>query len=628
MGIPKFYSSAVRPLFGFALESSRLPSDPTALYIDGNAIAHYAMGQAFGYDLPENLRSGLESLSAEQKQANGVNYFIQRLQQISISLKPKTLVIAMDGLVPASKENQQRTRRYRSNLFRRINLSTGFDTAAISSGTPLMESLHVRLLHEINSNTASFGTTRIIYSSHKRVGEGEIIIQKLIAEGKIPKTGVHVIYGLDSDFFVLGGQLGVENVYLARNRLDKFISLNIFYEELEKKYNITRREFPIVMNYAGNDHLPRTPLAFDIGTGFTTLLNAYKDLSQKLVTETADIDWKALSGYNRILADKEKELLSTPEYKGANILLNADSYEKQRNMWYTQIFSLKGSMELASYVYQRMGIAQLVKTGTPTQERVNKLVQTYQEMFAWVYNYYTGKSNSCRYDVYYNFVDAPLMADISALDYYPKPEAYLREPDSVTRWEIEQLLDSLNVYELREVIPWLVEQGESKQKGDWVRLANAEAARIVSLHLHPRRMMTQLFLTIPPSSLNVLDVAQRTLLEERNLSNNLRPINYLIKTSDVNLSTNITSQELLKVASAGERDVYLPKFDYWDVLGMFLKTKNMPKSLIPDPDVFTVQISESALSMSLAGSRAAALNLSGRGGVTPKTRRSTLQVRT
>ncbi|KAI1381087.1 exoribonuclease 2 [Hypoxylon crocopeplum] len=150
----------------------------------------------------------------------------------------KLLMIAIDGVAPRAKMNQQRSRRFRSaqeakekqadkeELLKMIKQQNGgvlppetleevakkaFDSNAITPGTPFMDILALSLrywcAYKLNTD-AGWANMKVIISDATVPGEGEHKIMNFIRSQRTspdhdPNTR-HVIYGLDADLIMLG----------------------------------------------------------------------------------------------------------------------------------------------------------------------------------------------------------------------------------------------------------------------------------------------------------------------------------------------------------------------------------------------------------------------------------------
>ncbi|KAI0484611.1 exoribonuclease Dhp1 [Xylariaceae sp. FL0804] len=150
----------------------------------------------------------------------------------------KLLMIAIDGVAPRAKMNQQRSRRFRSaqeakekaadkeELLKMIKQQNGgvlppetiasltkkaFDSNSITPGTPFMDILALSLrywcAYKLNTDPG-WSNIKVIISDATVPGEGEHKIMNFVRSQRAspdhdPNTR-HVIYGLDADLIMLG----------------------------------------------------------------------------------------------------------------------------------------------------------------------------------------------------------------------------------------------------------------------------------------------------------------------------------------------------------------------------------------------------------------------------------------
>jgi 5'-3' exoribonuclease 2 len=161
----------------------------------------------------------------------------------------KLLMIAIDGVAPRAKMNQQRSRRFRSaqeakekeedkaELLKMLKSQGGpiedptvkkaWDSNEITPGTPFMDilasSLRYWVAYKLNTDPA-WAKMKVIISDSTVPGEGEHKIMAFIrAQRSSPEHDPntrHVIYGLDADLIMLG--LGTHEPHFRVLREDVF----------------------------------------------------------------------------------------------------------------------------------------------------------------------------------------------------------------------------------------------------------------------------------------------------------------------------------------------------------------------------------------------------------------------
>ncbi|KAH8698574.1 exoribonculease Dhp1 [Talaromyces proteolyticus] len=234
---PKIISSVIEEL-PYEVDGEEIPVDTTKpnpngeeidnLYLDMNGIVHPCTHPE-GRPPPEN----------EQEMMLEIFKYTDRVMNM---VRPrKLLMIAVDGVAPRAKMNQQRARRFRSaqearendqkkeefqKLLDRQNAAKGikkdedieeqvikktWDSNVITPGTPFMDilaaSLRYWIAYKLNTDPA-WEKLKIIISDATVPGEGEHKIMNFIRSQRQdpnhdPNTR-HVLYGLDADLIMLG----------------------------------------------------------------------------------------------------------------------------------------------------------------------------------------------------------------------------------------------------------------------------------------------------------------------------------------------------------------------------------------------------------------------------------------
>ena len=139
---------------------------------------------------------------------------------ITLADPKKVIFIAVDGVAPLAKVNQQRRRRFKAvkeNAMKsEIKLRYGkkenncWSNTSISTGTRFMEKLHQTIINHFTKHKYS---QRIIYSSYHTPGEGE---HKILEHIRKNDFDTQVIYGLDADLILLSLASQKKNIYLLR----------------------------------------------------------------------------------------------------------------------------------------------------------------------------------------------------------------------------------------------------------------------------------------------------------------------------------------------------------------------------------------------------------------------------
>uniref|UniRef100_A0A8C3BE66 5'-3' exoribonuclease 1 n=1 Tax=Cairina moschata TaxID=8855 RepID=A0A8C3BE66_CAIMO len=213
MGVPKFYRwvSERYPCLSQVLKEHQIPEFDN-LYLDMNGIIHQC---SHPNDDDVHFRISEDKIFAD------IFHYLEVLFRI---IKPrKVFFMAVDGVAPRAKMNQQRGRRFRSAkeaedkikkaLEKGETLPTEarFDSNCITPGTEFMARLHEHLKYFVNmkiSTDKSWQGVTVYLSGHETPGEGEHKIMEFIRSEKAkphhdPNTR-HCLYGLDADLIMLG----------------------------------------------------------------------------------------------------------------------------------------------------------------------------------------------------------------------------------------------------------------------------------------------------------------------------------------------------------------------------------------------------------------------------------------
>ncbi|KAI1882663.1 hypothetical protein AGOR_G00237200 [Albula goreensis] len=213
MGVPKFYRwiSERYPCLSEVVKEHQIPEFDN-LYLDMNGIIHQC---SHPNDEDVHFRISEEKIFAD------IFHYLEVLFRI---IKPrKVFFMAVDGVAPRAKMNQQRGRRFRSAKEAEDKIKKAlekgevlptearFDSNCITPGTEFMARLQDQLkyfVHNKLSTDKSWHGVSVYLSGHETPGEGEHKIMEFIRSestkpGHDPNTR-HCLYGLDADLIMLG----------------------------------------------------------------------------------------------------------------------------------------------------------------------------------------------------------------------------------------------------------------------------------------------------------------------------------------------------------------------------------------------------------------------------------------
>ncbi|WFD06766.1 5'-3' exoribonuclease 2 [Malassezia vespertilionis] len=206
------------------------------LYLDMNGIVH-----------PCTHPEGRPAPETEEEMLTEVFKYTERV--ISMIRPRKLLMMAIDGVAPRAKMNQQRSRRFRSAQDAKIQHSQleveleerkkrgeagaedvvkmMWDSNAITPGTPFMDklagALRYWIVHKLNTDPG-WKNLSVVLSDASVPGEGEHKIMDYIRRKRSDPAHdpnmQHVIYGLDADLIMLS--LATHEPYFKVLREDVF----------------------------------------------------------------------------------------------------------------------------------------------------------------------------------------------------------------------------------------------------------------------------------------------------------------------------------------------------------------------------------------------------------------------
>lgn len=293
--------------------------------------------------------------------------------------------MAIDGVAPRAKLNQQRSRRFRSakDLAEATkdmpkseqqdgSMSTGvFDSNCITPGTEFLEKVSAVIQYFIRKKIKEdplWHSMTVIFSGHDIPGEGEHKIMQHIREMRAdpnyqPNTR-HCIYGQDADLIMLGlvthephftilrevvdfnYNFGTKNTLKAVKKFTKesdfqllhlsvlreYLQLEFCHEQPQHDLERVIDDFVFITFLVGNDFLPHMP-TLDIGDGaFDLLFDLYREQRSawgagQYLTESGRIsDAKRLEAFLVAIGESETEILVEREK-------NEAAYLKKRRRW-------------------------------------------------------------------------------------------------------------------------------------------------------------------------------------------------------------------------------------------------------------------------------------------------------
>jgi 5'-3' exonuclease len=226
MGVPGFFAWLLKQDKQNKILKRNIQNKSHTLFFDANCLFHPQCFKILKFYPFESSIDKLEHMMMERI----INY----IKFIIDYVNPQDLVyIAVDGVAPLAKINQQRKRRYKSveentiknNIYKKYDIpnNTSWSNIVITPGTEFMKKLDKKIKECISSNKLlnqhNTNQVKIIYSSYEEKGEGEHkILQYLKNNYKNNTEKTHIVYGLDADLIFLTLASNMENIYLLREQ--------------------------------------------------------------------------------------------------------------------------------------------------------------------------------------------------------------------------------------------------------------------------------------------------------------------------------------------------------------------------------------------------------------------------
>ena len=407
MGVPSYFHWLItNKKFKNKLLIEKIPQLPYALFLDLNCAIHPAVKANPKYTIEEMYMAV-------------INY----TNDIINFAKPTNIIyIAIDGVAPQAKMQQQRTRRYKASLEQKGVI----DFNMISPGTDFMAELSARI------SVFYADDFRIIFSDASEPGEGEHKIFNYIRKHKdILTDKISLVYGLDSDLIFLSILNYNKYIYLLREKaqfgkiVDDYKSTYVYLDINKLRVvlaNTLKTSFCIDVNrliadyvffcfFLGNDFLPSIPSLFIRDGGIDTLLFIYSKtiniVNDYLIDDTI-INLPFMTMFIKELQLVEQDSLII--------------YDRNKTARINKYLKLKSNIKIGDTYVEHI-MPDLINFGdigwkkryysyyfyTTHKSEIKKIVHNYLRGMKWTMLYYTGKITD--YSWFYSGVVAPAISD-------------------------------------------------------------------------------------------------------------------------------------------------------------------------------------------------------------------------
>ena len=420
MGVTLLRKRLLAKLARAAIEGTSVPEEVDGLFLDANAIFHPVAAQ-----LAIDVR-GFDGTDPVLTKQCADNIFAAIVQIANFYRPRKWLYIAVDGVIPMAKIQQQKQRRYATA----VHLKPGdYNSSFITPGTPFMARVHARLSEKI---TTLYSTDvlkfqhcdTIVYSSYLDPGEGEHKIMQYIREKQV--SGTNIIYGNDADLLLLGLGLGIPGLFVCSNTVrisgvDRTLpplSIDELREGLiEKLRGNFVYDFIFACSMLGNDFLPRSFLFSDIGDALDTIIELLAQNGGMLSSQ------QSFAAFLGKLAELESFSSSSSPSLPANAH-NVMAKSLQREVWRSQhtgethvMFQSPLLEEVAGKEDKNSALAvgwytKMFPAAGQIATRIGMACLEYLRGLYWIFYYYLAGQDSVTWLWYYPHHYTPLFGDL------------------------------------------------------------------------------------------------------------------------------------------------------------------------------------------------------------------------
>jgi 5'-3' exonuclease len=347
------------------------------ILIDMNGIIHESAQFVFKYgkysskiQIPARFKNKVKVPAIEDLYSK----IHEKVNDVIQTINPqKSIYLAIDGVAPKSKQNQQRQRRFRATSTNNEK-SYQFDSNCITAGTKFMNDLSSSLL---DLSWINFPEKRVEVriSTDSDAGEGEHKLINWIRQNST--SDVYCVAGVDADLILLCCLLKTENIFIMRE--SEYVTNYIDISLVRKVLPISADDLLLLSCFIGNDFLPPIP-SLEIKESAPELgaLDYFFDIFEKyfpkyfipqstpllINRKNGYINFKALKFIFQKISEREQ------------LIMKARHSDKERfinEMW-------KGNIEDYRIAYYENKLEKADK---------NTIVTSYLKSAQWVYEYYS-----------------------------------------------------------------------------------------------------------------------------------------------------------------------------------------------------------------------------------------------
>ena len=495
------------------------PSEPINLYLDFNGAIYQALKTEIKTEetfilhileyldnlvklfssapvFDENMTNTTEpSIDLEQEHQDYKDACSGQTNSSAAKQKITKLFIAIDGVPPRAKMEQQRQRRFHSicrkqktaaidsrygDQYDNSKQNTHIDTNMITPGTVFMEKLRSAIRQHIDTQS-EYRDMEVIFNDWSNPGEGEHKIFEHLSTTPPQQVTKTIVYGLDGDLIMLSLASRVPNIFLIREAYEygqysfehegypylfldvDCLKSSLVIETARKRIGSTAHmpdhhllrfidDYVVLMMLLGNDFMPKIHWISIKNNGHDILLSQYFQVQNGIsqVDMETDAGWLFNRTTGQInlaflqeifarLARQEDQLARKfiDDRARKHIPIPQTSTERERQQIVMdhlpmQYLNIEASIRVGEHKWRgRYYRTCLDMPGTP--ENIEQIVEAYIRTLIWNANYYVGRCQS--WEWFYPYDYAPTLADIY---YFIKD---LKSLATVFKWPLTQPMD-------------------------------------------------------------------------------------------------------------------------------------------------------------------------------------------
>lgn len=395
MGIPFYFKNLVNSFGNNFLRPIKHIEECDTLYLDFNGMIHGCASEVI---------KKYPSLKYEEYYPFIFDAIIDAIISVINIVRPKKMLyIAIDGLCPRAKMQQQRKRRYMTVWRKQFDKDSNikWDSNVITPGTDFMKYLDNKLEEFIIQNEKKLNF-KIVLSKSSEKGEGEHKMFQVMENGEDS-----VIFGLDADLIMLSMiSPNHENIRLLRETNKKgnisfnFLLIKNLRAEIMREHNIPINDYIMLCVILGNDFLPPLSYMSIRDHGIEKLIEVYKECGECIITDNT-LNMQVFYNIFKRLAISEDNNMA----KACSIYYSAHAKDDNIDL-YPQYSKCPYIINPNIDIDWRDTYYKNIMRGD-----INTACELYIKGIEWVFTYYFKKNAS--FSWYYPYCYSPTINDLA-----------------------------------------------------------------------------------------------------------------------------------------------------------------------------------------------------------------------